>query len=89
MTEYRVNSAVLRAPVGPNEVLLHAETGLYHLIKGSGAAVLAELEAGRTLVEAAASLSETTGEDYDRVLADCEEFVDSMVKRGLIERVAH
>jgi Coenzyme PQQ synthesis protein D (PqqD) len=85
---YRVSSAVLRSRVGGDEVMLNADTGVYYLVTGSGRDLLADLEAGRPLKEAAMRLSEQTGEKLDRVLADGEAFVSTMVDRGLLEESA-
>jgi hypothetical protein len=85
MSGYRLSGQVLRAPVGRGEVVLNMESGRYHLINGTGRALLASLEEGLSVRDAARRVAESSGESLDRVLADTEAFVVDMVRRGLLE----
>jgi Coenzyme PQQ synthesis protein D (PqqD) len=83
--QYRVPDHVLRAPLEEGEVLLNPETGAYHLVNGTGRAILAELEAGLTVPDAAGRVSGTTGHPAKEVLEDTKQLVRSMMERGLLK----
>jgi Coenzyme PQQ synthesis protein D (PqqD) len=85
MIRYRLAAGVLRAPLEEQEVLLNLETGIYHLLNGTGRAILTRLEEGFRLEEAAARLSEETGQPLQRVLRDARAFLSALTDRGLLE----
>jgi hypothetical protein len=87
MSRYRLAPHVLRAPLDRGEVVLNVEYGTYHLINGTGRALLARLEEGLSLRNAAARLAESSGESLARVLADAEAFASDLVRRGLLQEV--
>jgi hypothetical protein len=87
MTTYRLAPHVLRAPLDRGEVVLNVDSGTYHLINGTGRALLARLEEGLSLRVAAARLAESSGEPLVRVLADAETFASDLLRRGLLQEV--
>lgn len=87
MTSYRIPAGILRAEMGGEEVLLNPGTGTYHLINATGRALLTHIEAGRSFEDAVRTLREETGEPAERVISDADAFAESMVTRGLLERV--
>jgi Coenzyme PQQ synthesis protein D (PqqD) len=84
MSRYTLPSGVLRTQVGEEEVLLNTETGQYHLLRGSGPAVVAELEAGRSLPEICDRFAERSGKDPAGISSEMEAFVGQLVDRGLL-----
>jgi hypothetical protein len=84
MIRYRLAAGVLRAPLEEQEVLLNLETGIYHLVNRTGRAILTRLEEG-SLEEAAARLSEETGQPLERVLREARAFLTALTERGLLE----
>ena len=84
MSAYRIPSAVLRADVGDEDVLLNTETGQYHVLNETGRTVLSVLEAGSTTDEAATTLATRTGTPIEQVRGDVETFVQALVDRRLL-----
>lgn len=84
---YRIPSSVLRAELDGDQVLLHPETGIYHLVNDTGSSILEMLANGLDLQEGIARLSRETGEPIDRARRDAEAFVGAMIERRLLEPV--
>lgn len=82
---FSIPAGVLRADLEGEMVLLNQDTGQYHAVNVSGAAILGELEQGKTLVSAAASVARRTGVTQDVVLNDATRFIEALLERGLIE----
>jgi hypothetical protein len=82
---YRVCEGVLRAQLEGEEVLLNPSTGMYHLLNPTGRRLLAELDRGLSLEEAATVLAESAGIGAERVRSDSNAFIADMVERGLLE----
>lgn len=88
MNQFRVPERVLRATLKEEEekeVMLNTETGVYHLLNGTGREVLAGLETGRSIEETADSIADEKSVPREQVRADLESFVRALVERGLIE----
>jgi Coenzyme PQQ synthesis protein D (PqqD) len=83
---YRRPDGVLHATIDDEEVLLNPDTGVYHLVNGTGRWLLERMEEGQTLGEAIESLSMNAGEDLQRVRAEAVSFVEAMKARGLLEQ---
>ena len=87
MTTYKLRDGVLRAELDGEEVLLNPETGVYHLVNGTGIQVLIHFEAAASVDEVVRLISEATHENASHVRQDVIRFVDAMVERNLLERV--
>lgn len=92
MERYRLADDVLRATVpGENgvqqEVLLHTATGQYHLLNGTGRAVLDVIESSGTTDDAIRALA-AVGAPAERVREDVASFLAALEQRSLVERVA-
>jgi hypothetical protein len=85
MSGYRLAPSVLRAAVGDDEVLLNPDTGMYHLVSGSGREVLDRLCAGETETAVAADIAARHGVDAAVVAGDVAAFVADLTTRGLVE----
>jgi coenzyme PQQ synthesis protein D (PqqD) len=85
-TRYRTSDGVLHAKIDEEEVLLNPDTGVYHLVNGTGRWLLDRMDEGQTLGEAIRSLSDAAGEDLQRVSAEAISFVEDMEARGLLEQ---
>ena len=85
MTRYRLASHVLRAPVGDEEVLLDTRSEMYHHVGGSGRVIIQGLEQGLSPAEISDQIASDTGEAVQRVAADLNRFVASMIDLGLLE----
>lgn len=83
----RMPQGVLVAELDGDAVLLNPETGMYHMLNGSGRRLLDSFDAGASLAQAADALANAAGADADQVRADSESFVRSMIDRGLLEEV--
>jgi hypothetical protein len=86
---YRKPQGVLHARIDDEEVLLNPETGVYHLVNGTGRWLLDRMDEGQTLGEAIRSLSDEAGEDLRRVSAEAVSFVEAMKARGLLEQASN
>jgi hypothetical protein len=85
MSGYRLGPSVLRAEVGADEVLLNPDTGVYHLVNGSGREVLTRLCAGEAADAVAADIAAREGVAPAAVTADVTSFVADLTARGLLE----
>jgi hypothetical protein len=85
MTDYRIPDGVLRAPLDEEEVLLNTKTGIYHLLNETGRAIVASLEASKSIDDIVRAEAEETGEPASRVRSDVEAFVEELRERGLLE----
>jgi hypothetical protein len=85
---YLKPAGVLHTTIDDEEVLLNPETGVYHLVNGTGRWLLDRMDEGQTLDEAIRSLSENAGEDLQRVSAEALAFVEDMKERGLLEQAS-
>jgi hypothetical protein len=83
----RLPEGVLMAELDGDAVLLNPETGMYHMLNPSGRRLLNSLDGGASLAEAVESLASGTSANADRIRADSESFVRSMIERGLLEEV--
>jgi hypothetical protein len=88
VTVFRVPTDVLRAEMEGEQVLLNPQTGMYHLVNATGHALLQQMEDGATFEDAVRTLCERSGQPSERVESDAATFVDEMLDRGLLERVA-
>jgi hypothetical protein len=70
------------------QVLLNPKTGMYHLVNATGHALLQQMEDGSTFEDAVRTLCARSGQPSERVESDAAAFVDEMLDRGLLERVA-
>jgi hypothetical protein len=61
---------------------------MYHLVNSTGHALLQQMEDGSTYEDALRALCERSGQPSERVESDAATFVDEMLDRGLLERVA-
>jgi hypothetical protein len=84
MTRYALPSGVMRAQIGQEEVLLNTETRNYHLLRGSGPVVVAELEAGHSIAEIRDRLAKVSDTDPAAIDADIRAFVVRLLERGLL-----
>jgi hypothetical protein len=82
---YRIPESVLRAELEGDEVLLNPETGVYHLVNGTGKRILDSLSQGEGLQECIEGLARDVGAPVERVSADAEAFVTAMLERALLE----
>jgi hypothetical protein len=85
MTSYGLASGVLRASLEDEEVLLNTDTGIYHLLNGTGLALLGSMESGASFASAVDALVAASGEAPERVRTDAETFLAAMLERGLLE----
>ena len=85
---YRRPEGVLHAELDGEDVLLNADTGMYHLVNRTGLFLLDRMDRGDTLNDAIRALSEETGTDLQRVSQDALSFVGAMTARGLLERAS-
>jgi hypothetical protein len=79
-----VPNHVVRREFPEETVVLNLETGKYHGLNSTAAAMLDGLEKGGTPAEVAAQIAEQAGEPEDRVRTDILALVESLGERGLI-----
>lgn len=75
---------VVRRAFAEETVVLNLETGKYHGLNETAAAMLDALESGATPAEAAASIAAEVGEAEDRVRTDIVDLVEALAERGLV-----
>lgn len=84
---YKLAHGVLRAELDGQAVLLHPDTGIYHLLNSSGRTILDRLEDDCPFETAIAELAASSGESEEVVGADARSFVDAMLDRRLLAYV--
>ena len=65
-------------------VILNLETGKYHSVNPTGAAMLQVLEKASTVAEATDRLAEQYGRPRDEIEVDLCEFCEELLARGLL-----
>jgi hypothetical protein len=76
---------VVRREFADETVVLNLESGQYHGLNGTAAAMIAALAAGATPGEAARRIAGEAGVDVERVETDILALVRSLADRGLVE----
>ncbi len=81
----RVPDHVAHRPFAHETVVLNLETGRYHGLNPTAGLLLADLESGLTVGEAAARLAERFGRPFDAVAQDTYLACLDLVERGIVE----
>jgi PqqD family protein of HPr-rel-A system len=87
MKRYRLADGVLRAELEGEAVLLHPDTGQYHLLNSTGVRVLDAIERDEDVSDEIADLARHGGVSEAAVGADVQAFVDALLERRLLTPV--
>jgi coenzyme PQQ synthesis protein D (PqqD) len=82
---FRVPRQVVYRSFAHETVVLNLTTGQYHALNPSAASMLAELERGGTMREAAKRLASHFERPVDEIEGDLSQLCLDLVERGLIE----
>ena len=88
MTRYVLADGVLHATIEDEQVLLNTDTGVYHLVNGTGVRVIALMADGRELANAVGELAQESGQPREAVARDVDRFLAAMTERGLLVEAA-
>ena len=87
MTRYVIPDGVLRATIQDEQVLLNADTGVYHLVNQTGSRVIGLMGEGRTVSDAVDELAREGDRPREQVARDVDAFMKAMTRRGLLVEV--